>query len=54
MVKYVTHQYAFSNKKLKKLGYQFTYDTWKGFAQTIDWYYEHNWLPTENNQMEVF
>ncbi|MFO8019431.1 MAG: NAD(P)-dependent oxidoreductase [Promethearchaeia archaeon] len=54
MVKYVTHQYAFSNKKLKNLGYDFKYDTWSGFAQTIDWYCAHNWLPTEKNQMEVY
>lgn len=54
MLKYVTHQYAFSNKKLKDLGYKFKFDTWTGFKQTIDWYMEHGWLPTEENKMEVF
>jgi len=53
MVKYVTHQYAFSNQKLKDLGYKFKFDTWTGFQDTINWYFEHNWLPTETNTMEV-
>ncbi|MGV9172519.1 MAG: NAD-dependent epimerase/dehydratase family protein [Promethearchaeia archaeon] len=54
MVKYITHQYAFSNEKLKLLGYEFKYNTWSGFAQTIKWYYDHDWLPTETNQIEVY
>ncbi|MHA1292815.1 MAG: NAD-dependent epimerase/dehydratase family protein [Promethearchaeota archaeon] len=54
MVHYVTHQYAFSNKKLKELGYKFKYDTWTGFKQTIRWYYDHGWIPTEYNKMEVY
>jgi len=54
MLKYITHQYAFSNKKLKDLGYKFKYDTWTGFKQTVDWYIEHGWLPTEQNGMEVY
>ncbi|MHA1149250.1 MAG: NAD-dependent epimerase/dehydratase family protein [Promethearchaeota archaeon] len=54
MLEYVTHQYAFSNKKLKDLGYKFKYDTWTGFKETIDWYIEHGWLPTEQNKMEVY
>ncbi|MGQ4875061.1 MAG: NAD-dependent epimerase/dehydratase family protein [Promethearchaeia archaeon] len=54
MLKYITHQYAFSNKKLKDLGYKFKYDTWTGFKETIDWYIEHGWLPTEQNGMEVY
>ena len=53
MVKYVTHQYTFSNKKLVDLGYQFKYNTWTGFEQTVDWYFDHDWLPTEQNNMEV-
>ncbi len=53
MVKYVTHQYTFSNQKLKDLGYKFKYDTWTGFQQTVEWYFEHGWLPTEQNNMEV-
>ncbi|MHA1294677.1 MAG: NAD-dependent epimerase/dehydratase family protein [Promethearchaeota archaeon] len=54
MLKYITHQYAFSNKKLKDLGFTFKYDTWSGFKETIDWYIEHAWLPTEQNGMEVY
>ncbi len=54
MLKYVTHQYCFSNKKLKDLGYKFKWDTWTGFKQTVDWYIEHAWLPTEQNKMEVY
>lgn len=54
MLKYVTHQYAFSNKKIKDLGYKFKYDTWTGFKETIDWYIERGWLPTEQNKMEVY
>lgn len=54
MVKYVTHQYAFSNKKIKGLGFEFKYDTWRGFKETVDWYIEHGWIPTEQNKMEVY
>jgi nucleoside-diphosphate-sugar epimerase len=54
MVHYITHQYAFSNEKLKKLGYNFKFDSWAGFKETVNWYYDHNWLPTEQNGMEVF
>lgn len=54
MLKYVTHQYAFSNQKLKDLGYEFKFDTWSGFKETINWYIEHGWLPTEYNGMEVY
>lgn len=54
MLEYVTHQYAFSNQKLKDLGYEFRYDTWSGFKHTIDWYYQHGWLPTEEKEMVVY
>ncbi len=54
MVEYVTHNHAFSNKKLKDLGFKFSYDTWKGYKETIDWYVENGWLPTEQNKMEVY
>jgi len=54
MVEYLTKQFAYSNQKLKDLGYKFKYDTWTGFKQTIDWYIEHGWLPTEQNKMHVY
>jgi len=54
MIKYITHQYAFSNQKLKDLGFKFKYNIWTGFKETIDWYIERGWLPTEQNKMEVY
>lgn len=54
MVEYVTHNHAFSNRKLKALGFKFEYDAWKGYKQTIDWYVENGWIPTERNKMEVY
>jgi len=54
MVKYVTHQYAVSNQKLKDIGYKYKFNVWTGFKQTIDWYHEHGWLPTEENKMKIF
>ncbi|TFF97657.1 MAG: NAD(P)-dependent oxidoreductase [Promethearchaeota archaeon] len=48
MVQYLTHQYYFSNEKLKKLGFQFEYNNFqKGVYETIDWYKRHNWLPMD-------
>ncbi|MFX1276782.1 MAG: NAD-dependent epimerase/dehydratase family protein [Promethearchaeota archaeon] len=54
MVKYLTHQYAFSNQKIKNLGYEFKFDTINGFKETIDWYFEHGWLPSVTNKIEVY
>lgn len=54
MIKYVTHNYAFSNQKLKDLGFKFKYNVWTGFKETVDWYIERAWLPTEWNKMEVY
>lgn len=54
MIKYVTHNYAFSNQRLKDLGFKFKYNAWTGFSETIDWYIEHAWLPTEQNKMPVY
>lgn len=54
MAKYITHQHAFSNKKLKDLGYEFKYNTWTGFKETIEWYIRCNWIPTEQNKMDVY
>jgi len=45
MTGYVTHQYYFSNQKLKDLGFEFLYGGWrKGTLDTITWYKEHGWL----------
>jgi nucleoside-diphosphate-sugar epimerase len=47
MVEYITHQYYFSNKKLKDLGFQFEYNDFrKGVRETIRWYMDHGWLPS--------
>jgi dihydroflavonol-4-reductase len=56
MIGYVTHQYAFSNEKIKSLGFEFKYKGRKALKDTIDWYMENGWLPTEYNEMgkEVF
>ncbi len=48
MVKYLTHQYYFSNNKLKELGFQFEHNNYMdGIYETIVWYKKHGWLPTE-------
>jgi nucleoside-diphosphate-sugar epimerase len=48
MVKYLTHQYYFSNEKIKELGFEFEYNDFrKGIFETIVWYKTHNWLPTD-------
>ena len=53
MVKYLTHQYAFSNQKIKDLGYNFEYDTIDGFKETLDWYFKQGWLPSVLNKRVV-
>ncbi|MFO7796108.1 MAG: NAD-dependent epimerase/dehydratase family protein [Promethearchaeati archaeon] len=46
MVEYLTHQYYFSNKKLKDLGFNFQYNDFrKGVFETIMWYKKHGWIP---------
>ncbi len=45
MVEYMTHQYWFSNEKIKKLGYKFAYqDPKKGLWDYITWCKERGWL----------
>ena len=45
MAGYITHQYYFSNQKIKDLNFQFKYgDFRKGTHQTIMWYMKHGWL----------
>ena len=44
---YLTHQYFFSNKKLKDLGFEFNYNDFiKGTYETVDWYLKNGWFPT--------
>lgn len=47
MADYVTHQYYFSNHKIKALGFQFKYSSYEGTRQTIRWYKDHGWLESE-------
>ena len=45
MVEYITHQYWFSNQKLKDLGFEFVYrDPRKGMWEFITWCKERGWL----------
>jgi len=45
MVEYVTHQYWFSNEKIKKLGFKFIYeDPRRGLWDFITWCKERGWL----------
>jgi len=45
MVEYITHQYWFSNQKLKNLGFEFTYqDSRTGLWEYITWCKERGWL----------
>lgn len=45
MAGYITHQYYFSNQKIKDLGYEFIYpDFKKGTMEVIQWYKEMGWL----------
>ncbi|MFX0102257.1 MAG: NAD-dependent epimerase/dehydratase family protein [Candidatus Hodarchaeota archaeon] len=53
MADYTIHQYFFSNKKLKDLGFEFKYpDMYSGLKMTIDWYEEHGWLDKEEWELE--
>ncbi|MHA1732770.1 MAG: NAD-dependent epimerase/dehydratase family protein [Promethearchaeota archaeon] len=47
MADYITHQYAFSNKKLKDLGFKFKYNPYEGTEETLRWYLEHGWFESE-------
>jgi len=45
MIEYVTHQYWFSNEKIKKLGFKFIYeDQRKGLWEYITWCKQRGWL----------
>ncbi|MHA1792081.1 MAG: NAD-dependent epimerase/dehydratase family protein [Promethearchaeota archaeon] len=48
MIGYLTHQYFFSNEKLKSTGFQFKYaDPFKGTRQTLNWYKDAGWIKNE-------
>ncbi|MHA1271042.1 MAG: NAD-dependent epimerase/dehydratase family protein [Candidatus Helarchaeota archaeon] len=44
MLKYITHNYYFSNKKLRNLGFQFKYKWDQAVTNTINWYYDNGWF----------
>ncbi|MBD3350209.1 MAG: NAD-dependent epimerase/dehydratase family protein [Candidatus Lokiarchaeota archaeon] len=49
MADYITHQYYFTNEKIKALGFKFKYnDHAAGTRQTIRWYIDHGWLLSED------
>jgi nucleoside-diphosphate-sugar epimerase len=48
MTAYTIHQYLFSNKKIKDLGFIFKFPEYTSATQnTIDWYVSNNWLESE-------
>ncbi|NHJ25467.1 MAG: NAD(P)-dependent oxidoreductase [Candidatus Lokiarchaeota archaeon] len=48
MTEYTIHQYLFSNKKIKELGFKFKYPDYRSATKdTIDWYISNNWLESE-------
>lgn len=48
MAGYILHQYFFSNKKIKDLGYKFEFDDpFKGTRQTLRWYVDSGWFEAE-------
>jgi nucleoside-diphosphate-sugar epimerase len=48
MTAYTIHQYIFSNKKIKDLGFKFKYPEYTSATKnTIDWYVSNNWLESE-------
>ncbi|MBD3186778.1 NAD-dependent epimerase/dehydratase family protein [Candidatus Bathyarchaeota archaeon] len=50
MVEYATHQYYFSNEKIRSLGFKFKYrHGFEGIRETARWYFIHGWLENEND-----
>ncbi len=48
MAEYTTHQYLFSNKKIKDLGFKFKFPDYKSATKdTVEWYLKNNWLESE-------
>ncbi|MCP4764289.1 MAG: NAD(P)-dependent oxidoreductase [archaeon] len=48
MAGYIIHNYFFTNKKIKDLGFKFEYgNPFKGTRQTLRWYIDRGWLESE-------
>ncbi|MFX0003574.1 MAG: NAD-dependent epimerase/dehydratase family protein [Candidatus Hodarchaeota archaeon] len=48
MAGYTTHQYLFSNQKIKDLGFKFKFPDYKSATDdTIEWYLKNKWLESE-------
>jgi nucleoside-diphosphate-sugar epimerase len=48
MTEYTIHQYLFSNKKIKDLGFKFKFPDYRSATKnTVDWYLLNNWLESE-------
>ena len=48
MAGYTTHQYLFSNQKIKNLGFKFKFPDYKSATEdTINWYLKNKWLESE-------
>jgi len=48
MAEYTTHQYLFSNKKIKDLGFKFKFPDFKSATKnTVEWYLKNKWLESE-------
>lgn len=48
MAGYTTHQYLFSNQKIKDLGFNFRFPDYKSATNdTIEWYLKNKWLESE-------
>ncbi|MFX1464812.1 MAG: NAD-dependent epimerase/dehydratase family protein, partial [Promethearchaeota archaeon] len=49
MADYIKHQYLFSNKKIKELGFKFKFPDYKTATyDTIAWYLKNNWVESEH------
>lgn len=53
MADYITHQYYFSNQKIKDLGFKFKYSPLEGTRMTIRWYKDHGWLESEEYHLQA-
>jgi len=48
MAGYATHQYLFSNNKIKELGFKFKFPDYKSATKdTVEWYLKNKWLESE-------
>ncbi len=48
MAGYLTHQYLFSNNKIKELGFKFKFPDYKSATKdTAEWYQKNKWLESE-------